>query len=105
MAVMRRANNEKINQQRWGGSNWRTIGTVLAAAGLGGGLGYLGLKHPDKVRKYAQKGLHGLASALQTLQGQGTTREKSIGLLNQMLGQFVPGVSINDKGVQKVLAE
>lgn len=35
MAVMRRANNEKINQQRWGGSNWRTIGTILGTAGKG----------------------------------------------------------------------
>ena len=48
MAVIRRANNDKISQQRWGGSNWRTIGAVLGAAGLGGGIGYLLMKHPEK---------------------------------------------------------
>jgi hypothetical protein len=105
MAVMRRANNEKINQQRWGGSNWRTIGTILGAAGLGGGLGYLAMKHPQKVRKYLQKGLHGLGSAIQTMQGPGSAQDKGVALINQVAGEFLPGASINPKGLKFVLAQ
>lgn len=95
MAVIRRANNDKINQQRWGGSNWRTIGAVLGGAGLGGGIGYLLMKHPELVRKYLQKGLHGLGSAIQTMQGSGSTKDKGIAIANQVAGQFLPGATIN----------
>ena len=62
MAVIRRARNEKMSDQRWGG-NWRpsrdTIGKAVAGLGGLGALGYLVSKYPQTATKLAQKGLKG----------------------------------------------
>lgn len=102
MAVVRRSNNEKFSQQRWGASNWRNLGSILGTAAAGAGLGYLAYKHP----KLIQKALHGLGGAVQSLSGKGDPVEKGVGLANKVLGGVLPfGANINTGAVKKLFGQ
>lgn len=84
MAVIRRANNQKMNPQGWGGMKniLSNVGKGLGALALGGGLGYLGSRYPKET-----------ISAVGTVLGPGTSDEKTSKLINtasEMAQPYIP---------------